>query len=317
MPLFCDFYRLGHEDGRQCALQIIFDLFFLYGKDYFCSEETKSLDTLTASLYDPDEAVQVIAAEGFAKLFLHRIICEEAVLEGLFQLYLHPVSCTNVKQCLSYFFQAFAFTSPANQLLIGGLIGRVLGSWAGLWGQKRILSLTTVSSQLFYLADAQNLIDKRAAHAYTEEYQVMYAQVALDLCWAILAAPGEAEVTRNLLSILVKVPLSALPAPHTHLKQLLFLTSQLLRYVTDKTSLNTLKRFSATLLQIDDQVMMPLESEVAAELAAQVQRTLPAGAVGGVFANQPAKKPKLTANNTHSTTTSTNNIMDEITDLLE
>lgn len=265
-------------------------------------------------MYDPDEAVQFIAAEGFAKLFLHRIICEEAVLEGLFQLYLHPITSTNVKQCLSYFFQAFAFTSPSNQLLICGLIGRVLGSWASLWGQKRGISLATVSSQLFYLADAQNLIDKRSAQAYSADYQVMYAQVALDLCWAVLSAPGDADLTRNLVSILVKVPLSALPPPHTHLKQLLFLTSQLLRYVTDKTSLNTLKRFSATLLQVDDQVMMPLEGDVAAELAAQVQRTLPAGAIGGLnTTTNPVKKAKL-SNNTNTTT---NNIMDEITDLLE
>ena len=121
MGLFCDFYRLGQEEGRITALQIIFDLIFLFGSDYFetndnvdveiekeakeLNPDSKIIAIISTALYDPDEKIQNIAAEGFSKLFLHRIIEDTKVLEGLFYLYLHPATCSSspIKQCLSNF----------------------------------------------------------------------------------------------------------------------------------------------------------------------------------------------------------------------
>ena len=123
MGLFCDFYRLGQEEGRVIALQIIFDLIFLFGmncfadalggeskeeeeesseeevgqgqsrdhQDHISASDRKELNVMrviTTALYDPVENIQITSAEGFAKLFLHRIIDDKQVLEGLFYLYL-------------------------------------------------------------------------------------------------------------------------------------------------------------------------------------------------------------------------------------
>ncbi len=313
MSLFCDFYRLGHEDGRACALEIIFDLLFLYGKDYFA--DSTALEVLTSALYDAEESIQNIAAEGFSKLFLHRVLGDEGILEGLFQLYLHPITSGPLKQCLSYFFQAFAFTSPANQLLICGLVGKVVGSWSSNHGGARSqLQLSSVASQLSYLADPQNLLQKPSPSPSTglnKLYAQKHAQSAIDLCWAALSCLGDDSV-KSLIGILVKVPLSPLPDEAPELKQLFFLIRQLHLYVSDKNSHNALTKVMSTVITLtgDDNT---LEAELMGEMKRRLQQVLPASVVANTVAvHQPKKTKTVSASLAH-----TENIMDEITDLLE
>lgn len=317
MPLFCDFYRLGHEDGRACALQIIFDLLFLYGRDYF--SQTAAMEVVSSALCDEEETIQNIAAEGFSKLFLHRVVSDEAILEGLFQLYFHPMTSGPLKQCLSYFFQAFAFTSPGNQLIICGLVGRVLGTWAKSHGSSGGgLSVSAVNAQLSYLSDPHNLIQK--AKIPTTDYAIKHSQTAIDLCWAILGSLSEEAVKKTLLPILGKLPLSPVPPGRSELKRLFFLLRQLQLYVADKNSANTVGRLLSTVIGLQGEDDEPLDPEALAEMKTELQRVLPATAAAVALqastaaAAQPALKKAKTANSRKSTT---ENIMDEISDLLE
>jgi hypothetical protein len=334
MQLFCDFYRLGHEEGRKSALQIVFDLVFLYGREYFDSQEENAEECtkgqlsptsiVTTALYDPEESVQLIAAEGFAKLLLHRVICDEEVLEGLFYLYLYPGGDSGtgaaMKQCLSYFFQSFAFTAHVNQLLVGRLVGRVLRSWIRTSRTMNgTVSLPKIGAQLLYLVERTNLVPGALEAADEDVYDAMYAQIGCDLCWTILADPQDGDSVRPLVNMLVKLPLKPLKAETAPLlKQLLFLQTQLLKYVNDKTALTGLKRFSPTLLQLDTSEE-PLEFEVLNEMKAQLGKVLPTGmkanvaGVVGATSSQSGMSKK--ARMAHDTTTG--NIMDEISDLLE
>jgi len=324
MSLFCDFYRLGQEEGRVIALQIIFDLVFLFGLDFFEESmeevaEVKVMGVISTALYDPDEKIQSTAAEGFAKLLLNRIINDKQVLEGLFYLYLHPatLSSSSVKQCLSYFFQAFAFISPDNQLAIGSLIGKILGSWIRISRQVNNTSITlnSVSGQLLYLIDRTNLLSS-VPRSYIELYNQMYCQIAVDLSWVIINDPLD-DNSKTISSIICKLPLKSLSADAPPLlKQLLFLQTQIMKYITDKTTINSLKRLTANILQLDTQDE-PLDFEIINEMRAQFVKILPAGL-------------KANTNNASSTVTTVNskkakvnaaslsaNIMDDISDLLE
>ena len=337
MSLFCDFYRLGQEEGRVIALQIIFDLIFLFGLKYFetsestendtsddeviaSSNELKLMSVITTALYDPDEKIQNTSAEGFAKLFLNRVIDDKTVLEGLFYLYLHPAtrSASPIKQCLSYFFQAYAFISSDNQFAIGSLIGKILGSWIRISRQvpSSTVTLSSVASQLLYLVDRGNLIQS-APRSNAEAYNEMYAQVAVDISWVIMNDPLD-ETSKTLSSIICKLPLKTLTSPDAPplLKQLLFLQTQIMKYIADKTTINSLKRFTANLLQLDTQDE-PLDFEIVNEMRAQLNNILPAGikvnsaAVVNNNAGGGSKKVKLSKEEISG------NIMDDISDLLE
>lgn len=328
MGLFCDFYRLGQEEGRVIALQIIFDLVFLFGLDYFNTDASSDvvvegddeglnvMGVITTALYDPDEKIQNTSAEGFAKLFLNRIIHDKQVLEGLFYLYLHPAthSASPVKQCLSYFFQAFAFISPDNQLAIGSLVGKILGSWIRISRQvsNSTMTLNSVSSQLLYLVDRTNLLSS-APRSLLDSYNEMYCQIALDLSWVILNDPLD-ENSKIISSIICKLPLKSLSADSPPLlKQLLFLQTQIMKYITDKTTINVLKRFTANLLQLDTQDE-PLDFEVINEMRAQLVQIVPSGLKvnSGNASVSTVKKVK-----TNETSALSANIMDDISDLLE
>ena len=330
MGLFCDFYRLGQEEGRFIALHIIFDVVFLFGLKYFedvaeaeeSGSDLKVMSVITTALYDPEERIQSISSEGFAKLFLHRVIDDKQVLEGLFHLYLHPatLSSSPIKQCLSYFFQAYAFISAENQLTIGSLVGKILGSWIRVSRQyatqqgSSLISLNSVANQLLYLIDRTNLVQS-AARTTLEAYNEMYAQIAVDLSWVILNDPL-AESAKIITSIICKLPLKSLSSPESPplLKQLLFLQTQIMKYITDKPTINSLKRFTANLLQLDTQEE-PLDFEIINEMKAEMLKILPAGikANNAVASTNPAsKKTKIISNETIS-----GNIMDDISDLLE
>lgn len=334
MGLFCDFYRLGQEEGRLIALQIIFDLVLLFGLKYFESEvspeedpenETENPDNannlqvmgvISTALYDPDEKIQNTSAEGFAKLFLNRVVDDKAVLEGLFHLYLHPStdSSSPIKQCLSYFFQAYAFISPQNQLTIGSSIGKILGSWIRISRQSNVntVTLSSVASQLLYLVERGNLIQNTNSRSNLELYNEMYAQIAVDLSWVILNDPLD-DSSKILSNIICKLPLKSLPNSSL-LKQLLFLQTQIMKYLQDKTTINTLKRFTANLLQIDTQET-PLDFEVINEMRAQMQKIIPSGLkINSAASNsltQNVKKVKIAVDDISG------NIMDDISDLLE
>ena len=340
MGLFCDFYKLGQEEGRVIALQIIFDLVFLFGLKYFengeelevtesgdendeiTKEKAKVMNIISSALYDSDEKIQNTASEGFSKLFLNRVIDDRQVLEGLFYLYLHPATPASspIKQCLSYFFQAYAFISSDNQLAIGSLVGKIIGSWVRISKQQQQneqavnISLNSVAGQLLYLIDRNNLIQS-ASKSSLESYNEMYAQIAVDLSWVILNDPQD-ESAKTISSIIWKLPLKSLNRPDAPplLKQLLFLQTQIMKYLPDKTTLNMLKRCTANLLQLDNQEM-PLDFEIINEMRAQLQNILPAGIKvnQNTTALSTAKKSKLTIPNQEST----GNIMDDITDLLE
>lgn len=341
MGLFCDFYRLGQEEGRLIALQIIFDLIFLFGLEYFESSKDeeneadeeqenitdgngsslKVMNVISTALYDPEERIQNISSEGFAKLFLHRVIDDKQVLEGLFHLYLHPatLSSSPIKQCLSYFFQAYAFISPENQLSIGSLFGKILGSWIRIsrqFSQSSTISLNSVANHLLYLIDRSNLVQS-APRSSLEAYNEMFAQIAVDLSWVILNDPLD-ESSKIISLIICKLPLKSLSAPEAPplLKQLLFLQTQIMKYITDKTTINTLKRFTANLLQLDTQEE-PLDFEIINQMRAQMLKILPSGiktnTATTTTTNPSSKKTKLVTNENIST----GNIMDDISDLLE
>ncbi|KAF9476968.1 hypothetical protein BDN70DRAFT_811386 [Pholiota conissans] len=103
------------------VLRIIMDLLIMYDQEFFGrSEETaaKILDFLLQIL-EAEEApeAQAIIVTGLCKLLLAGMITEPKVLTCLALMYVSPTTKDHqeVRQCLSYFFPVYSYSSPANQ----------------------------------------------------------------------------------------------------------------------------------------------------------------------------------------------------------
>lgn len=301
----------------------MFDIVFCFGRPPCEGEGGEAalriitvLEKIIPALHDEDIEIQAIAAEGYAKLLLHRIISNVQVVIGLLQLYFHPATVKNarLRQALTYFFQAFAYSSAHNQALLAHaalplleFISRPGGGAAA----PLSISISQVSAQLLELTDPERLLDK----AERVEGLHAHAIIAEELAWAALGAVSESK-GKLYAQLLTKLRIDN-SWPGRTLKRLLFITGQLMRIVSDKTVLTGLKKMVASLVEFDDPTQL-LEPEDLIDLRARR---------AALFL------PEARNNNPPLTTTtgaksralrtlkplemSTTNIMDEIGDLLE
>ncbi|PWA02507.1 hypothetical protein BB558_001408 [Smittium angustum] len=110
----------GSDEFRLNGLSALFDLTFIFGIDEISTnlEKDELASVFMGALENENPEIQAMAAEGLAKLLYGgRIPNAPLVLHNLAVLYLHIVSFENQKlrQCLSYFFPAYCYSSVSNQ----------------------------------------------------------------------------------------------------------------------------------------------------------------------------------------------------------
>ncbi|KAF8182055.1 nuclear condensing complex subunit [Pholiota molesta] len=103
------------------VLRIIMDLLIMYDQEFFGRSEetaTKILDFLLQILEaEESPEAQAVIVTGLCKLLLAGMITEPRVLTCLALLYISPTTVDHqeVRQCLSYFFPVYAYSSATNQ----------------------------------------------------------------------------------------------------------------------------------------------------------------------------------------------------------
>lgn len=268
IDLFIDFFRLGVEDIRHTSVHAAFDLLCIHGDESLVSSSSdggsqkEPISTqIISSLYDKDPELQAIAAEGYAKLFLHKLTTDLEVLGALFQLYVHPGTSSNnrLRQTLAYFFQAFSYSSIENQLLLA----------KAAFPHLRDPSFVP---QLVDLCDHANLVtpiegkNLESAHVYLGEACAWSALEEVSRKTEPPSTTKERSVYTTIISRL-RIDLSW---PGRSLKRLLFIVGQLIRVVTDKPTLTALKRVVAILVELDDPNML-LEKEDLDEMRGRLE----------------------------------------------
>ncbi|KDR80169.1 hypothetical protein GALMADRAFT_62541 [Galerina marginata CBS 339.88] len=103
------------------VLRVIMDLLIMYDQEFFGrSEDTaKQIVDFLLQVLEAEESpeAQAVLVTGLCKLLLAGIITETRVLTSLALMYISPTTSDNqeLRQCLSYFFPVYAYSSPANQ----------------------------------------------------------------------------------------------------------------------------------------------------------------------------------------------------------
>ena len=107
-----------------------------------------------------------------------------------------------LRQCLSIFFPAFAFSSPVHQLLLeGAFLPSIRGAlYAAPDSPLREVPLNTIAQFLVYLTDAANL-QKKPEPTEDEEtiLSVPHDRIPIVVALEILANPTGAEVVITML----------------------------------------------------------------------------------------------------------------------
>ncbi|EJC98308.1 uncharacterized protein FOMMEDRAFT_114496 [Fomitiporia mediterranea MF3/22] len=120
-PLFLQQVQPSPEPLKLRILQIVFDILMVYEGDFLRNTSIGGdrVVEFLMRLFESTEsyAVQALLCKGLAKLMMSGMVTDEKVLQSLILAYLSPDTVDNqdVRQCLSYFFPAYCYSSSPNQ----------------------------------------------------------------------------------------------------------------------------------------------------------------------------------------------------------
>ncbi|KAI0777818.1 nuclear condensing complex subunit [Trametes elegans] len=119
--LFLSQVQSAPEVLKTRVLQIIFDILMVHEGAFLGPDSPngdKIIDFLLQLLEAEEiERVQALLVVGIAKLMLSGLVTDERVLQTLVLVFISPETAGNqeLRQCLSYFFPVYAYSSAANQ----------------------------------------------------------------------------------------------------------------------------------------------------------------------------------------------------------
>ncbi|KAH8989792.1 nuclear condensing complex subunit [Lactarius hatsudake] len=122
--LFLSQVQTAPEVLKLRVLQVVFDVLMVHEGDFLANASVgggRVIEFLLQVLGNEEsDKVQALICTGFAKLMLSGMISDERVLSSLALIYLSPDTADNqrLRQCLSYFFPAFSYSSPTHQRLM-------------------------------------------------------------------------------------------------------------------------------------------------------------------------------------------------------
>ncbi|KAG8729180.1 hypothetical protein FRC12_021206 [Ceratobasidium sp. 428] len=114
--LFVNQVHTAGFELKKKVLPILYDLMMVHHDAEYLRED-RMIGFLMHQLEDDEEEIQAITCVGFAKLLLAGVVTDEKVLRSLVAAYFQPDTADNqpLRQCLSYFFPVFCYSSSSNQ----------------------------------------------------------------------------------------------------------------------------------------------------------------------------------------------------------
>ncbi|KAJ6514182.1 nuclear condensing complex subunit [Mycena vitilis] len=120
LQLFLSQIQNAPEQLKFKILQIVFDLMVMYDQQLWGrAEDGQAILTFLADTLEAEESpmVQAVLCVGLAKLLLAGLADDPKVLKTLLLAYISPYTAGNaeLRQCLSYFFSVYCYSSAENQ----------------------------------------------------------------------------------------------------------------------------------------------------------------------------------------------------------
>ncbi|KAI8986589.1 nuclear condensing complex subunit [Pilobolus umbonatus] len=252
VSLFLHCIKNGHESLQKLALMILFDLIMTYGIPTLCGvasniDEIRELFEFTLD-HDSSE-IQRVATEGLTKLMLTKRFRDEEILRLLVLLYFFPTSSTDtgnhkIRQCLTYFFPAFCFSSSENQKSLINItipaLNELIDIYSDLDEGEEMVSPTQIAAMMADWVDPRKLARLHVKTLGDQKTDMgLPAQLAIT---ALENIKSEIEVVKRKVMSQFLAKLYIDDASEEHLQQMMDILNELKEGETIKEALirNTL-----------------------------------------------------------------------------
>ncbi|TFY80499.1 hypothetical protein EWM64_g3513 [Hericium alpestre] len=254
--LFLSQVKSAPEPLKIRVLQVVFDILMVHAHDFF-SKDTRNgafvINILLEILSEEgseEEKVEALIAIGFAKLMLSGVVTDERVLPALVLVYLSPDTVDNqeLRQCLSYFFPVYCYSSPTNQRrmqsIFLSIFEQLSHEYRELEDEQDMVSPAQVSGMFVDWTDPQKIIE---LPNLTPDPDV-HVDMAADVVKALFNQDMEKDDKKVLCQMLGKLYLPA-EIDDDKVRKIKLLVQTLLarRPLRDTTATNALNKFDAAI----------------------------------------------------------------------
>ncbi|KAF8636938.1 hypothetical protein AX17_003189 [Amanita inopinata Kibby_2008] len=250
------------EELKINVLEVVFDMLMVHEHDFLQGQgETPQMitDKLIARLNDEtSDKVKALLAIGISKLVLCGMITDIKAIKKLIVTYLSPETASNqeLRQCLTFFFPVYCYSSTENQRRIREIsldtfvelnnVRRELGEVEEMVSPTQVATMFVDWTDPLKLSEAINARGKGKAPAVDDSIQL---DLANDILKALLEKNNfEKEDKRVLMQMLSKLYIpDTIDDDKIRTLKLLIHCVQTRRPLRDATSNNALRKFDAAI----------------------------------------------------------------------
>ncbi|TIB76916.1 hypothetical protein E3Q23_01567 [Wallemia mellicola] len=229
------------------SLKVVIDLLMTHDVSHFAEKGGLGLEYichfLLRSLDGHSPEYQAVSCEGVSKLMLSGMINDASLLRGLLYVYFSPEVADNqpLRQCLSYFFPVFAFSSKRNQARLAEIaLIAISDHWDRDSDEQSAVTVSQVATLLSEWTDPLNLVNP-------DNDELLQSRLALDTLKELFKVDIK-EDRKVLVQFLQKLNISA-NTPIKEIWLMIKLVDELQneKPLADALSRNALVRFNTGL----------------------------------------------------------------------
>ncbi|KAI0699152.1 nuclear condensing complex subunit [Cerioporus squamosus] len=240
------------------VLQIIFDILMVHEGVFLAPDNPngeKIIEFLLQLLEsDESERVQALLCVGIAKLMLAGMVADERVLSTLVLAYVSPDTAENqeLRQCLSYFFPVYAYSSAANQDRICKIFipvyEQLTKAYADWDGDEEMVAPAQIANMFVNWTDPVHASQAVKGLRKNPEKDPMHINFAQDILKALFSADYDKEERKVLIQMLGKLTLpDEVDDDKVRVLKLLVSNLRTRRPPRDTTAKNALAKFDAAI----------------------------------------------------------------------
>eukprot|EP00123_Amoebidium_parasiticum_P015639 comp23079_c0_seq1/m.37019 comp23079_c0_seq1/g.37019 ORF comp23079_c0_seq1/g.37019 comp23079_c0_seq1/m.37019 type:complete len:997 (-) comp23079_c0_seq1:368-3358(-) len=251
---------------KKIALEILFDMVLVFGIEELgldASEEKEGkggeeegqeeggvartyLPLLKKYLDSQSDELRTVAAEGFARLLINDRLTSAKVFASLVTLYFNPITeeDTQLRQCLTVFFEAYAFASHDHQLCIAEAFLPIIDTFLNAPKRSPLYQVDTKTVGL-YLAHLTSFASLSPETVKSHQTSV-HDDIAIRVCNRLLRRVG-AEEQRLWLRVVSALCVDS----QDTVKALRVLANGMDEVVADRQARKMLETYQSSLLKLD------------------------------------------------------------------
>ncbi|KAI8971320.1 nuclear condensing complex subunit [Trametes punicea] len=256
--LFLSQVQAAPEVLKIRVLQIIFDILMVHDDAFLGpgSPNGEKIVEFLLQLLEAEEldSVQALLVIGISKLMLSGMVTDERVLQTLVLVFISPETATNqqLRQCLSYFFPVYAYSSAANQQrmrkIFIPLYERLTKAYHDWDGEEDMVTPSQVALMFVDWTDPIRAATAAKGLRKDSENDSIHLELATDIVKALFSADYDKEDKKALCQMLGKLNLPVeVDDDKVRVLKLLVTNLRSRRPPRDTAAKNALAKFDATL----------------------------------------------------------------------